>query len=193
MKAMRIMMLATVGAALGAFSIGWAQDQDPALAPVLKTLRDIKDNLKDNLEARGSQKSVRTDVVQSAHLTRATEEAANEVARISQRFAMSVGGGVNAKGIYGVDDRREYNDPRVTAGERLAANSTVMLVKSSDVTYSQDRRTFDLPSANIIDPVAGVGLCTPTQSKLYKRPDEPFYGEPESRFCSGFRVGKIIF
>ena len=124
MKSKYLAMLAATGAALGTFSTGSAQDQSTVLTPILENLRKIKADL----DARGTQKSVRPDAMQSAHRTRATEEAANEVARASQEFAISVGGGVNVKGIYGVDTRREYNDRRVTAAERLAADFTVVLV-----------------------------------------------------------------
>src|SRR5947209_826275 len=102
MKWKYVVTAAVVGASLGLLSIGWAQNEGAQLDPVLENLRDIKSKL----DTKGSQKSSRVDVIPSAHQTRGTEEAASEIARLSQQFAASVGGGMNAKAIYGPDDRR---------------------------------------------------------------------------------------
>ena len=61
------------------------------------------------------------------------------------------------------------------------------------MTYSQDGRTFDLPGGNILDLGAGTGLCTPAQSRSFKKPDEPFYTEPNLILLGVFELPRIVF
>lgn len=160
-----------------------AQEQATQLKNVVKSLQDIKTAIE-------TQKTLPPRLLPSSHAVRETEEDANQISRLSQQLLSTTAGGLNAKAIYGTDDRKEYGSPRVSSPERRAAEATVILVKTSDVTFAPDRQTFDLPGGNIIDPVSGHGLCTPDQATSLGKPIEPFYSQPNPGFCSGFRISK---
>jgi V8-like Glu-specific endopeptidase len=162
----------------------FGQSEKVQLDNIIKNLEGVRTLL----ESQRTQKSIQGETIPSATQTRATEEAANQVARIAQQLSTAAGGGMNVKAIYGADDRRNYN--LVTANQKLAADTTAILVKSSVVSIAPDGKTFDLPGGNILDSVSGTGLCTPTQAAQNKEPFEPYYDEPNPGFCSGFRVSK---
>jgi len=183
---LRAVAVASVAVSIVSLSLALAQSEKVQLDTVLKNLQDIKSAL----DSKGEQKSLPSYVIPSAHKTRETEEAANQIARISQQLSTTLAGGFNAKAIYGSDDRRDYNSPRVSVPERRAADATVILVKTADVTLAADGKTFGLPGGNIIEPISGAGLCTPEQAISHKKPVEPFYNQPNPGFCSGFRITK---
>jgi hypothetical protein len=172
-----------VGASIW-MSCALGQSEKVQLDNIIKNLEGVRTLLED----QRAQKNIQGEEIPSATQTRVTEEAANQIARIAQQLSRAAGGGMNAKAIYGQDDRRNYN--LVTPSQKLAADTTVILVKSSVVSIAPDGKTFDLPGGNILDSVTGTGLCTPAQAAENKEPEEPFYNEPNPGFCSGFRVSK---
>jgi hypothetical protein len=182
--------LFALAAAIAQIPCAFSQDQDAAaLRAALKKLQEVQANA----SARASNKAAAPAEAPTAQDTRAGEELLNNIGRqavITQRVITDAG---TPKVIYGVDDRRNYDNPEVSANERMAADSTAILVDATNVSYSPDHRTVNLRSGNIIDAKTGAGLCTDVQASQLGQPQEPFYDEPNPGFCSGFRVSKDRF
>lgn len=92
--------------------------------------------------------------------------------------------------IYGLDDRKNYNDDAVDDNERRAADATAALVRVAKLSPVRGGKAFDLPGGNVIE--GGMGLCSPDQAKKYGHPPEAFWDEPNPAFCSGFKVGRRL-
>lgn len=90
-------------------------------------------------------------------------------------------GGVNpstseTKVIYGDDDRLDLYDTKLAPALRTLAQSTVALVKKSDLTATPGSNLFKLPGTTL---GAANNVCS----------SEPFANQPSPAFCSGFLVG----
>jgi hypothetical protein len=164
-----------------------AQNGNVSLSDILKSMRDMRAVA----ESRALEKGLRarTELLSSSHQTREAEEATNDIARNALQLSLFANGGINTKAIYGNDDRFNYG-PRLTPGQRKAADATAILIKLPSVSFAPSGRTFDLPGGNIIDPATNRGLCTNEQAAALEKPREPFFDEPNPGFCSGFRVGR---
>jgi hypothetical protein len=171
-----VVRIALIAATLCACSLMWFSK--PSFSQELqRTLSEAPDKISDlraRLEAK-EQQGV------SAHVTRADEETLNAIGRAVQRSSQT-------KAIYQFDDRKDYN--RVGSAMRRAADTTVILVNTSDLTLSQDHKTFGLPGGNIINSATGRGLCNEQQCLEGNLPVEAFYWQANPGFCSGFRIGK---
>ena len=88
---------------------------------------------------------------------------------------------VEARPIYGCDDRRNLYDPALSQPQKQAAQATAILVKSNQLKASGT--TFELPGK-------GAGLCSPEQVAEAKHDvPERFWDEPAPGFCSEFKIG----
>src|SRR5262245_35626338 len=169
-------------------TVASAKDPDAVLLENIKSLEEVKKTV----ETQKVDKGLKGKAISSAHSTRPTEEKLNEIRRSSQQLQQTINNGTNAKAIYGLDDRKNYDNKRVTDAQRLAADATVILVKEQDLTATPDKKKYKLPSGNILDAAANCGLCTPDQAASLNKPMEWFYDEPNPGFCSGFRVGNNL-
>jgi subtilisin-like proprotein convertase family protein len=79
--------------------------------------------------------------------------------------------------IYGADDRLELYQLPAGAPALAHARATVALVKKADLTTAA--QSFKLPAETY---GASMGLCA----------DEPFFGQPNPAFCSGFLVAPDV-
>lgn len=88
---------------------------------------------------------------------------------------------IEARPIYGCDDRRNLHDPKVTAHQKRAAQATAILVRTNQLR--PNGATVELPKES-------AGLCSPEIAAAEgQAAPERFWDEPAPGFCSGFKVG----
>ncbi len=98
-------------------------------------------------------------------------------------FAASSARATETEAIYGVDDRREVDDPRNADAMRDAARSVAIVVPRSKI----------LAAVSGDDPQIYRSLPTTTfQTKFNACPSEAFVAQPAPGYCTSFLVGTDI-